>query len=123
MSSRSPRTTDPELLKLDSGERGLLRVYRTNAATRGYPWSLTPSQAQVLFHQDCHYCGSPPEERRIGKYAAVLSGIDRVVNDQGYVPGNVVPCCKFCNRAKGSDSAEDFQAWILRLRRLTSDPT
>jgi len=33
-------------------------------------------------------------------------GIDRVLNNVGYEKGNVVPCCKDCNKFKGSLDAK-----------------
>ncbi len=58
----------------------------------------------------CHYCGKQPEKRptQKGRTTINASGIDRVDNDKGYVLGNVVPCCTWCNRAKNSQTEKYF---------------
>ena len=38
-----------------------------------------------------------------------------VVPAAGYVPGNVVSCCRFCSFAKSDRSTEDFLLWVRRL--------
>ena len=35
-------------------------------------------------------------------------GIDRGDNSKGYLPENLVPCCKGCNRAKSTRSPREF---------------
>ena len=39
------------------------------------------------------------------------NGIDRIDSSVGYVPGNVVPCCKYCNMAKMDRTKEEFLKW------------
>ncbi len=36
----------------------------------------------------------------------------RIDPNSGYVVGNVVPCCKSCNWAKGPKTAVEFAMWI-----------
>lgn len=43
------------------------------------------------------------------------NGIDRYDSAQGYVSGNVVPCCWPCNRAKGSSITEEFLAHVRKI--------
>jgi len=42
------------------------------------------------------------------------NGVDRIDSQKGYVSGNVVPCCKYCNIAKSDYSTEDFLEWAER---------
>lgn len=81
-----------------------LAVYKKAAAMRGYDFELTDEEADLLFKSPCHYCGLRAPNR--------FNGIDRVVNKAGYVPGNVVACCRWCNLAKGSRPVEEFLTWL-----------
>jgi len=42
----------------------------------------------------------------------VYNGIDRLDNDLGYVPGNVVSACGRCNKAKLTMPVGDVLAWV-----------
>ncbi len=88
------------------------------ARRRGYAWSLTAEQAFALFALDCDYCGAPPSNRAVSNPKTgsfTYNGIDRVDNDRGYEPSNVVACCKHCNIAKRDRTREEFLAWAARL--------
>ncbi len=82
--------------------------YQAGAAKRGYAFELSIEQARVMFSAPCMYCHYPPR----GEF----NGIDRVDNAKGYLPENCVPCCKWCNRAKGDGRLEQFMEWIWYLR-------
>lgn len=45
----------------------------------------------------------------------IYQGIDRVDSDKGYVTGNVLPCCRICNCAKGTLTKTEFECWAKRL--------
>lgn len=45
----------------------------------------------------------------------IYNGIDRVDNAVGYILENCIPCCEFCNKAKGTKTYFDFLDWICRL--------
>ena len=94
---------------------GVLSYYLRNAKTRGISWSLTPDQFTTLVTSPCHYCGCAPVERWLKGKMVMWSGVDRVDNTRGYEPGNVVPCCRHCNSAKGSRSVEEFNEWAHRV--------
>jgi hypothetical protein len=57
-----------------------------------YEWNISDEYALNLIKSNCEYCDSVPGER--------CNGIDRINNLLGYIPGNVVPCCKTCNKIK-----------------------
>lgn len=62
-----------------------------------------------LFHSPCFYCGrSDVNQRKYRGSEFGYSGIDRIDSDRGYVPDNVVACCKPCNYAKNKLSQIDF---------------
>lgn len=45
----------------------------------------------------------------------MLNGVDRVNSQQGYEAGNVVPCCKHCNKAKLNRTEAEFIAHCQRV--------
>jgi hypothetical protein len=112
------------------------RQYRNNAKTRNYHWGLTTEMFRHLASQDCFYCGLAPQPNACGKNTYLrtttkqtsehrdevaeakmlcTSGVDRVDNTLGYTPDNVVPCCKYCNRAKLDYSPQEWHAWLDRI--------
>lgn len=95
--------------------RTILTGYKLAAHKRQIPFSITDAYAKELLQSRCIYCGYAP--------AGHFNGIDRVDNKMGYVLGNVVPCCKWCNLAKGRHSAAEFAEWIrsIPLHRLIPD--
>lgn len=104
----------------------VLGHYRSSARARNLDWGLSPTEAMDVFTSECHYCGIGPSNVQVGRSvndgSFLYNGIDRVNNLLGYIPSNVVPCCKICNYAKFTMSISEFEAWILRaakhLRKL-----
>ncbi len=85
--------------------------YRWNAERRGLQWALTKEETYILFQNNCHYCGEPPSN----VYKKIFySGIDRKDNRLGYTTENVVSCCKFCNRLKGTLHHDVFIKYLTR---------
>lgn len=78
------------------------------------PFELTFKQFYDLTQEDCHYCGLPAKDSNVTTaYKNSMApfrynGLDRVVCSLGYVLGNVVACCKYCNRAKNDLTYEAF---------------
>jgi DNA-binding transcriptional ArsR family regulator len=93
------------------------------ARVRGLEMDLTMGQLKYLSALPCAYCSSPAMNKMKGRRGGrstgetVLSytGIDRVDSCKGYVCGNVIPCCHFCNRAKSNLSVETFSEWLAKL--------
>jgi len=101
-----------------SARNRVLKAYRGAARRRGLVWALTDEDFDRITAQPCHYCGCPPSARSVraqGRSEFTYNGIDRVDNELGYIPDNVLPCCKICNNAKKDLPFEDFMAWIARL--------
>jgi 5-methylcytosine-specific restriction endonuclease McrA len=82
--------------------------YKSSAVTRTHPqpWLISDEEAFKLFQGNCHYCGTPPDP---------CGGIDRKDNSCGYIPGNVLSCCKICNYGKRTMPYEAFQAHLGRI--------
>jgi hypothetical protein len=102
---------------VDSAYRRSFRSYIGNARARKVTFEMTYDQFRSLVGQDCHYCGEPPG-RRVWRHEEVAAnGVDRLNNDKGYVAGNMVPCCAWCNRAKQQLSAAEFAERIAKAYR------
>jgi len=109
--------------KLPKGQAAfnkLLSRFQRNARTRDLTFDLTEPQVKFLTKQRCFYCGKPPEQivdrRTNGDWKH--NGLDRLDIDEGYYWGNVVACCKHCNKAKGDRSPEEF---IEHCRRVVEN--
>ncbi len=87
------------------------RAYQKSARARSHAFALSPARFAELVSQPCSYCGIAPA-KKVG--ARCFSGIDRIDSHQGYVEGNVRPCCGTCNLAKRRMSEQAFIAWVLR---------
>jgi hypothetical protein len=67
----------------------------SQAKARGIDWRLTLDEYSTLrTGASCHYCLSP-----LNKTGSALDRLDPTI---GYVMGNVVPCCSWCNTVKGN---------------------
>lgn len=90
--------------------------YKINAQKSDRTWDLPYETVVGLLFSSCSYCGLPPSNvDRHGRKSLKYSGIDRVDNKQGYIPTNVVSCCKICNLAKHTLTKETFLSWINRV--------
>lgn len=118
---------------LAPGESALHSLFlrcQSNALIRGREFTLTLSEAKVIFDSPCHYCGVPPSmikrpptplrNHREGMNYA-YNGLERVDNALGYTRSNVVPACWPCNRSKSSMSADEFLTWALRIHSPVFD--
>ncbi len=85
---------------------GKLLKYKKDAKSRKKSWNLEDEYAKELMVSPCHYCGIIETK---------LNGIDRVNNDIGYEPGNVVSCCSECNYSKHKRNKEQFIAHAKRI--------
>ena len=71
-----------------------------------------------LSSMPCVYCGvkySRVIADRSSDTEINLVGIDRIDSSKGYIEGNVVSCCGFCNRLKMEYAAHGFYAWLKRV--------
>jgi hypothetical protein len=114
-------STHPGYNKLPDGESGfnsLFYDYKYHANRRGLKFSLSEKTFRELTKSLCYYCGSPPLQESNTSHAVtpyLYNGIDRIDSDLGYVKGNVVASCKFCNYAKLDRSTKEFTNWLKRL--------
>ena len=97
----------------------------SGARMRHLEMNLTTAQIKFLGLLNCTYCGTSSANqmkgrkngRSTGETVLNYSGIDRLDASSGYFPGNVVPCCPTCNRAKSDLVLSSFIAWLTTLER------
>jgi hypothetical protein len=92
--------------------------YKANARKRGIVWGLDPEAFHAVVSLPCAYCGADPipnNNHNMYKDSFLLNGIDRIDSARGYVVDNCAPCCKVCNRMKGTMSADDFRAHAKKI--------
>lgn len=102
-----------------------IRVFhsvKSSAKSRNLEMGLSLLQVKHLCTMPCFYCGlrqsnstMPPKRGRDSRTSLMYNGIDQVVPCGGYRPGNVLPCCSICNRAKDNQSLDEFLPWVNRL--------
>lgn len=83
-------------------------AYKRGANKRSYSFELSPEEFRNIIDKPCKYCG---------EIDGLWSGVDRLDNSIGYTVTNSVPCCKFCNQAKHTNSVEYF---IEKCKRIAS---
>ena len=106
------------LSKGEAAFNALILDYKEHARERGLSFELSTEEFRNLTKLDCHYCGSKPFQIKYQKGyngSYIYNGIDRFDNSIGYNIDNCVPCCKYCNRAKGVMEFDDFFTWISRV--------
>lgn len=92
--------------------------------------NLTLEEFTSIVSKNCHYCDSPPSEKKFLSSAKVIrrdivyaNGIDRVNSNEGYSVKNCVPCCSWCNVMKSNRSVEDFYYHINKILKFKNQKT
>lgn len=97
---------------LESMKRRMYLTYVSSARSRGIEMCINEDQMSDIASMNCHYCGSEPRafssRLKTPHDPYMANGLDRVDSEIGYVVGNVVPCCKVCNMAKGTMTNDEF---------------
>lgn len=103
----------------ESGFRALFGKYQRRAKLINQPFTLTREGFSGLTLAPCYYCATKPSQRAKATATAfgayIYNGVDRLDPTQGYIVGNVVPCCGVCNRAKQSMQVHEFLDWVRRV--------
>lgn len=90
---------------------------RSRKETR-LPFEISDEDAYQLSQKPCYYCGREKQNKTTYKPDNLVleyNGLDRIDSTKGYIPGNVVPCCKRCNAAKNDMTADEFRDWVQRV--------
>jgi hypothetical protein len=92
---------------------------KNSAKNRNLEYCIEDGQLKEICSSKCYYCGVGPSNfikvRRKDLETVIYQGIDRINSSIGYLPYNVRPCCKDCNRAKSELSDENFKILIVRI--------
>ena len=118
---------ESEIFKLEETlSLALYKEYIKSASRRNHTWSIDLIEFKYLIKQECIYCKTPPMQLQkhsrnlVSNYDGLLyNGIDRVNNDKGYISDNVITCCGWCNRAKGTRSYSEMNMYIERIKNNT----
>jgi hypothetical protein len=88
--------------------KGALKHFKNRAKFRGIEFALTLEDILAHWQEPCSYCGR----------AIKNCQLDRVDNNKGYLPGNIVSCCKYCNNSKHDRPVEEFLTsdWLKQRR-------
>lgn len=108
-----------------AGWNQVINRTRNNAFKRGLEYSISDEEMYRMFREPCHYCGAPPNQwmKRKGKrFGLPHNGVDRVDNDCGYVLGNCVACCGFCNQIKSDMPYEEFKMHVALIYLKICEP-
>jgi hypothetical protein len=96
-------------------------VYKNSARIRGIEWFLEDELFEAIIAYPCSYCGARPSNKTNHRDRSITyTGIDRIDNSLGYIPGNVIPCCFQCNQAKSTFTLKQFADWSQRVAEKTS---
>lgn len=86
-----------------------------------------------ICQMNCFYCNNEPNNffdrgrsdrkarektKKAGSF--YYNGMDRVDRSLPHNKNNIVPCCYYCNFAKGKLALPEFQAWIQRIQQFQS---
>ena len=113
--------------KARRARNSLVHRYKDHAKSLGLPYELSRETIARLFRMPCHYCGLSPSQgyrnHTTDNKPFWYSGIDRKDSRLGYVKGNVVSCCKVCNRLKSSLPYKEFIRWVRAVWRYRARPS
>lgn len=79
--------------------------YQKRSNRKGIAFDLSVEQFERIKSLPCTYCNGQS------------TGIDRVDSSDGYVEGNIVPCCSLCNTMKLNHSVDKFLNHINKIAK------
>lgn len=106
-------------------------LFSTNIKKRssrlGFSYNITFEDYVDLISKPCFYCGMKESNfandrfntknngRKTSDTTVYYNGVDRIDSNMGYIKGNVVPSCKYCNLAKNTMTQKEFKEWVTRV--------
>lgn len=85
--------------------------FKCDAVNKDKSINITENMYNSIVSQPCNYCkNSSKIQNNVG-----ARGIDRINSTFGYIPGNIVPCCKTCNCIKSNLSVTEFFQHLLEI--------
>ena len=106
----------PRLTAIDACINSRMSSYKANANSKGREFSLDREAFAEMIFGACYYCGNLPSAV-YEHYGTEIkwTGIDRLVNSEGYNNQNCVSCCDGCNYLKCGRDVEDFVSKITDI--------
>lgn len=84
-------------------------------------WELSIDEFVSITSKPCRYCGIK-SSKEMGKFKNSdvygfyeYNGIDRIDSSKGYILGNCVSCCKYCNYAKNNQTEDQFKTHLIEM--------
>lgn len=115
--------------KPNANASALYYNYKKRAKKDKRTFDLTKAEFLELTSSNCYICGAEPSSKyrhsfKLKTFAVpyIYNGIDRVDNALGYEMGNVLACCKQCNRTKSNHSLLDFLQYIHSCYKFAIEP-
>lgn len=106
---------------LETGTNIVFGLYKRKALMRKKEFNLSREEFVTLIFSNCYYCGRQASNElkrpKSKKTQIKYNGVDRFDTSKGYVSGNCVSCCWYCNKSKGDLS---FDQWIDHLKLICS---
>lgn len=84
------------------------QTYKEDAFARNIPFKLTIKEYNSIIGIKCYICGLQPLNNE--------GGIDRLINNIGYLKENCKPCCTVCNELKKDLNYDDFLEMVRKNR-------
>lgn len=81
-----------------------ISAYKSRAKSKGIKYKIHPKEFAYQIKRPCYVCE-----------VECAGGLDRIDNSEGYVVGNIYPCCFDCNRMKSNKTKQEFLDYIKRL--------
>lgn len=120
-------------LKHLNNHRGAARKYTSKEAAARDVWNnfykkssnLTFDNFLKISQKNCHYCNEAPKNKATSRNSEynlggnkdifIYNGLDRIDSNVKHNIDNVVPCCKYCNRAKLKLPINEFYRKIKNI--------
>ena len=95
-----------------------LNNIKRDATRRKIPWhdNMTKEHCTKMVSAACHFCGTEPTCH------TGFHGIDRLDSGGTYSKANTVPCCKPCNKIKGSLDPGTFISRVKHISCINGGP-
>ena len=94
-------------------------AYRRNSKKRGINFNLSKEDFFNCILKPCVFCGFFDKFDQTKKIP--YSGIDRLNNEIGYEPNNIVPCCGRCNERKNNLSFLELENLYLTWKKILDE--
>ena len=89
------------------------RFYEWRSKKTGRPFTITMEYFEkLILGGKCYYCGDT--DKRLG--------LDRIDSSKGYVEGNVLGSCRYCNVAKNDQTQDAFIEMCAKITRNHAAP-